>query len=136
MLPDATAANLSLQRLTRLYDGLEQLEDMWDDDLSDDGDSLASEGPHEQIWALNEQGEWEMDPEEDGDDWSTDEDDGMEVDGEGWSSSDPTALQSTADAPLADGKPAIEDAPLAEPPAAPSVPEAPDDVPKIGRAHV
>ena len=37
MLPDSTQAVLPLSRLTRLYDGLEQLEDMWDEDLSDSG---------------------------------------------------------------------------------------------------
>ena len=39
MLPDSTVAVLPLSRLTRLYDGLEQLEDMWGDDVSQSEDS-------------------------------------------------------------------------------------------------
>lgn len=91
MLPDNTSVNLPLERLTRLYDGLEQLEDMWDDDLSDSQDSVTSTAPYddEEVWALNERGEWETDVEDDGD-WSTDEE-GMDVDPEGWSSAEPTA---------------------------------------------
>lgn len=99
MLPDATASNLPLERLTRLYDGLEQLEDMWDEELSESGDSYGSQDEPEQVWALNERGEWEVDA-EDGDDWSTDEGEAMEVDGEAWLSTDPTAMQLTEDVPV------------------------------------
>lgn len=127
MLPDSTATNLPLERLTRLYDGLEQLEDMWDDDLSDSGDSFASNEPHEPIWALNEQGEWEADPDVDGDDWSTDEE-GMNIDGEGWLSSDPTALRSTNDVPPADGKLMDNDMQVAESPTIRPIPDTPSDV--------
>lgn len=129
MLPDATATNLPLERLTRLYDGLEQLEDMWDDDLSDSGDSLASDEPREQIWALNEQGEWEADPDEDGDDWSTDED-GMNVDGEEWSQPDPSTLQPGNNASSADEKVMHDDTHAANEPVVRSTPSNPNDVPR------
>ena len=92
MLPDSTATNLPLERLTRLYDGLEQLEDMWDEeDASDADSSYATQGEEEGFWAMNENGVWEEIQEENGDDWSTDEE-AMEIDADGWSSSDPTAL--------------------------------------------
>lgn len=104
MLPDSTASNLPLERLTRLYDGLEQLEDMWDDDLSDSEDSYGSQDEPEQVWAMNERGEWEVEA-DDGEDWSTDEEAAMEVDdAEGWLSTDPTAMQLTEDVPVAEIK--------------------------------
>lgn len=103
MLPDSTASNMPLERLTRLYDGLEQLEDMWDEDLSDSGDSYGSHDEPEQVWAMNERGEWEVEV-DDGDDWSTDEESAMVVDAEGWLSTDPTAMQLTEDIPVAETK--------------------------------
>ena len=50
MLPDATIVVLPLNRLTRLYDGLEQLEDMWGDEASQSEDSLQ-DGETEEFWA-------------------------------------------------------------------------------------
>lgn len=88
MLPDAGLIVLPLERLTRLYDGLEQLEDMWGDDASQNEGSYYDE--QEEI--LNELGLWEPADVED-DDWVDDEGDGMDVDDEGWASSDPTAMQ-------------------------------------------
>lgn len=101
MLPDTSSIILPLERLTRLYDGLEQLEEMWGDDMSEEHDSFIDEDEDEETWATNEQGEWVRDEAPDADEWSTD-DEAMEVDEDGWSSSDPTALQpSEATPPLA-----------------------------------
>ncbi|THH34055.1 hypothetical protein EUX98_g169 [Antrodiella citrinella] len=102
LLPDSTAVILPLWRLTRLYDGLEQLEDMWDDGSDDDLDSLngigASDGADSAgFWALDDNGHWvEETADVDGDDWSTDnEDDRMSIEVERWPSppSGPTPLQ-------------------------------------------
>lgn len=98
MLPDSSSAILPLERLTRLYDGLEQLEEMWGDDMSEEHDSLIDEDEEAETWATNEQGEWVRNEEVDAEDWSTD-DEGMDIDEDGWSSSDPTALQPSEDLP-------------------------------------
>ena len=101
MLPDSTPANLPLERLTRLYDGLEQLEDMWSDDVSDAGSSYATDGDQEEIWTLNDNGVWEQGDDDNEDDWSTDEE-AADVEMEGWSSSDPTTLPPTNGSPVFD----------------------------------
>lgn len=95
MLLDSSLVVLPLERLTRLHDGLDQLEDLWGD--ASEQDSMMSDEDAE-TWATNEQGEWVRGDAVDGDDWSTDEEEPMEVDDDGWSSSDPTALQSSSEA--------------------------------------
>ncbi|KAI0815073.1 hypothetical protein BC629DRAFT_1469034 [Irpex lacteus] len=95
MLLDSSLVVLPLERLTRLHDGLDQLEDLWGD--ASEQDSMMSDEDAE-TWATNEQGEWVRGDAVDGDDWSTDEEEAMEVDDDGWSSSDPTALQSSSEA--------------------------------------
>ena len=97
MLPDSTTAILPLSRLTRLYDGLEQLEDMWGDESEDDLDSFDSIGASDHsdsgVWALDENGNWVVTA-ADGEDWSTDnEDDVMSVDAERWSSPPASTIQ-------------------------------------------
>lgn len=92
MLPDLSSVVLPLERLTRLHDGLEQLEDMWGDDMSEEQGSFIDADEEAETWATNELGEWVRREAGDADEWSTD-DEGMEVDEDGWSSSDPTALQ-------------------------------------------
>ena len=73
MLPDSTSCILPLERLTRLYDGLEQLEDMFGDEMSQSDDGMQDD--HEEMWAMDEHGVWQPN-EEDGDDWvDEDEDD-------------------------------------------------------------
>ena len=83
---------LPLQRLTKLADGLEQIEELWGDDVSEgeEGSDVDVE-----VWEMDGEGQWVgVEDEEDNGDWSTDEgeeDAGMDVDDEdGWSSSDPT----------------------------------------------
>ncbi|KAI0041793.1 hypothetical protein FA95DRAFT_1584625 [Auriscalpium vulgare] len=74
-MPNGRVAIYPLERLTRLYDTLEQLEDMWGDELSaqDDGEE---EHNHEEVWAMDEDGQWQAQPDGgDGDEWEeTDED--------------------------------------------------------------
>ncbi|KZT30709.1 hypothetical protein NEOLEDRAFT_1174097 [Neolentinus lepideus HHB14362 ss-1] len=83
LLPDTSEAVLPLDRLTRLYDGLEQLEDMMADDMSDSGE--GSEGETDEYWAQDENGIWRPAPDVgDKDEWEeTDEEeknDAMDVD--------------------------------------------------------
>jgi ubiquitin-conjugating enzyme E2 O len=73
--PDLTVKAYPLERLTRLYDGIEQLEDqVWEDDPPDGHDSEQQE-----VWAMSEDGTWQP---ADGHDpnWE-DEDETMDVDG-------------------------------------------------------
>lgn len=80
--PDSSTASYPLQRLTKLHDGLEQLEDdAWDEEMS--------EGPHpyddEEMWEMSEDGVWRPHVHEDEDgDWedTETEDDSMDVEEE------------------------------------------------------
>lgn len=83
--PDSTIKTYPLERLTRLYDGIEQLEEeAWADDASEGHDSDTDE-----VWAMHEDGKWHPDESNDPDwedddeeyndahsvmDWSNDED--------------------------------------------------------------
>ncbi|KAJ3500529.1 hypothetical protein NLJ89_g9755 [Agrocybe chaxingu] len=61
--PDFSVASYPLTRLTRLYDGLEQLQDEgWDDD-GEEGD--MEDGA--ETWAMDEDGKWQ--PEDGDDEW-------------------------------------------------------------------
>ncbi|KAG6818066.1 hypothetical protein H0H87_009221 [Tephrocybe sp. NHM501043] len=69
--PDLTIQVYPLERLTKLYDGMEQLEnDLWGDD-ADSHDALSDDGGDE-IWSMDEDGVWQ--PELNGDDWEDDDD--------------------------------------------------------------
>jgi len=62
--PDGTVKFYPLERLTRLYDSMEQLEDeVWDGE--DDG---YSDGYDDPLWTLGEDGTWHH-TEDDGGDW-------------------------------------------------------------------
>ncbi|KAI0932058.1 hypothetical protein AcW2_000786 [Taiwanofungus camphoratus] len=102
MLPNSTVAVLPLERLTKLHDGLEQLEEMWGDDASEGEEDDVEDEEDVEVWAMDDDGHWVEDDVEDAEDWeSTDEDDGMDLDEEGWSSSSPTVLQAQEiDAPI------------------------------------
>ncbi|KDQ63442.1 hypothetical protein JAAARDRAFT_169262 [Jaapia argillacea MUCL 33604] len=94
-LPNATTTIVPLSRLTRLYDGLEQLEDLFDEmseklsgEYDDDSLSNGSGKPHwsgsedEEMWATDEHGNWQPQGEEDEDEWedeSGEEASGMEM---------------------------------------------------------
>ncbi|KAF8807738.1 hypothetical protein BYT27DRAFT_7338382 [Phlegmacium glaucopus] len=51
-----TVANYPLERLTRLYDGIEQLEDEWNDSASDGERSFIDEG--DRPWVMEADGTW------------------------------------------------------------------------------
>lgn len=85
-LPDTSTVNLPLERLTRLYDGLEQLEDIWGDEMSED------QGPIEDmdVWNMEDGGQWRHNDPTDADDWE-DDDSGsssMDVDADVWDGTD------------------------------------------------
>ncbi|KAG5647587.1 hypothetical protein DXG03_008940 [Asterophora parasitica] len=112
--PDSAVKVYPLERLTKLYDGIEQLEDdLWGDETPEhldedmDGD--------EAVWSMDEDGVWQ--PNMDGDEWEEYEDEDMESEDEdpinveagGWadeSMEDPIE-EPEAPAPLPD-KPATE----------------------------
>ncbi|KAJ7225675.1 hypothetical protein GGX14DRAFT_421669 [Mycena pura] len=63
--PDGAVSSYPLQRLTKLYDGIDQLEDdMWDEASEGHGT-----GEDNQLWSINSEGAWETDDSESGDDW-------------------------------------------------------------------
>ncbi|GLB35998.1 putative ubiquitin-conjugating enzyme family protein [Lyophyllum shimeji] len=74
--PDSTVKFYPLERLTKLYDGIEQLEDdLWGDEASDSYDPHSEDhGKH--IWSMDEDGVWR--PDLNGGEWEEVEDDEME----------------------------------------------------------
>jgi ubiquitin-conjugating enzyme E2 O len=62
-LPNGAVAKYPLERLTRLYDTLEQLEDLW-------GEGSVQEDPEHdhvhdhdvEVWAMDEDGIWQAQP--------------------------------------------------------------------------
>lgn len=75
-----------LERLTKLYDGIEQIEDdLWGDDPLDTHGSYAKD--EDEVWSMDENGMWQ--PEADGNEWEELDDDAimeddMDVDTVGW----------------------------------------------------
>ncbi|KAK2461639.1 hypothetical protein APHAL10511_006102 [Amanita phalloides] len=85
--PDSTVTSYPLERLTRLYDGIEQLEDqVWGEDTSEGADT-----ENEEIWEMDEDGTWRQDESNDPD-WE-DEDEGCddERDAMDWTGEDKSA---------------------------------------------
>ncbi|KAG6862445.1 hypothetical protein C0995_011885 [Termitomyces sp. Mi166 len=119
--PDSTVEIYPLQRLTKLYDGMEQLETaLWEDDGDSSDDHSGDES--EQIWSMDEDSVWQPDLNEgDWEDYEDDEmqsveDDSINVVSDGWedepmnTSTDETNT-STPEAPLAQNirpRPALE----------------------------
>ncbi|KAF8634421.1 hypothetical protein AX15_000872 [Amanita polypyramis BW_CC] len=67
MHPDLTVKTYPLERLTRLYDGLEQLEDhVWADS------SEGADSEQDEVWAMDEDGKWKPDNSNDPD-WEDEE---------------------------------------------------------------
>ncbi|KAJ3550286.1 hypothetical protein NMY22_g567 [Coprinellus aureogranulatus] len=62
--PDWTVKVYPVERLTRLYDGMEQL----DDDMFDDGGSEGYEDVYDETWAMDDDGHWQL-ASEDGGEW-------------------------------------------------------------------
>lgn len=90
--PDSTIKTYPLERLTKLYDGIEQLEDdLWGDETSAAHEMYSDDG--EQTWTMNEDGVWQ--PEPDSNEWEEYDDDSdaeeygsMDVDSGGWADED------------------------------------------------
>ena len=83
-----TTTKVPLERLTRLNDGLEQLEDLWGDDASDaHSDGEYSDGGRRTYEVQTEDGQWMTIEADDDDEWIEDEDVEMS-DGTGESDSD------------------------------------------------
>jgi len=109
--PDGAKAIYPLHRLTRLYDGIEQLEDDLFDGSSDDDGHIHSEQGLEE-WAMNEDGVWQATLGEDDDDgweeYSVDDDEGeeensMEVDPPTWNCPPNIAAETSPPSPLENG---------------------------------
>ncbi|KAN0135671.1 ubiquitin-conjugating enzyme3 like-protein [Lactarius tabidus] len=86
-LPNGAVAKYPLERLTRLYDTLEQLEDLWGEGSAQDEQEHEHEHEHEtEVWAMDEDGIWQAQANgDDNDEWEeTDEEEeyGMEVEGD------------------------------------------------------
>lgn len=146
MLPDSTHEVLPLQRLTKLYDGLEQIEELWGDDTSEgeDGSDIDAQEDVE-VWAMDDEGRWVEDDAVDGEDWSTDEDEAMDVDGEDWASSptvspmqDPDALIVTdsASATPDDVSLDVHSSPPTARPRSPDVPKDATEAEDVDKAEI
>lgn len=98
MHPNQRTSVLPLERLTRLYDTLEQIEDDgWDDDMSD-------HNPHDDypdgLWVQDDHGIWQFGQDDDDDEWEEMNEgieDSMDVD-ISWAENEPAlAMTGTAD---------------------------------------
>lgn len=94
MLPNSETLVVPLNRLTRLYDSLEQLEDLWGDD-----EGTVDEGEEVEVWEMDQDGQWVEGTADDDDEWESadgDEDEEMadvENDASGkWSPSTDTVI--------------------------------------------
>jgi ubiquitin-conjugating enzyme E2 O len=74
---DWIVANYPLERLTRLYDGIEQLEDEWDESASEGDRSFSDEG--ERPWIMETDGTWRPEQADAGNEWEPVHD-GMDID--------------------------------------------------------
>ncbi|KAJ3000921.1 hypothetical protein NUW54_g6708 [Trametes sanguinea] len=67
ILPNEDTVVVPLERLTRLYDSAEQLEDMWGDD-----EGTIEEGEDVEVWEMDQDGHWvEGTLDEDEDEWES-----------------------------------------------------------------
>ncbi|KAH7912999.1 hypothetical protein BJ138DRAFT_1147026 [Hygrophoropsis aurantiaca] len=106
--PNKKVERYSLNRLTKLYDSLEQIEDDgWDDGMSEGEDIHDHNHDHdhdhdEGIWVQDEGGIWQYTKyDDDDDDWEeTDEDEAMEVDAP-WEEADEAHRVVNLDTPMA-----------------------------------
>ncbi|KAI0355359.1 hypothetical protein OH77DRAFT_1403203 [Trametes cingulata] len=95
VLPNGDTVVVPLERLTRLYDSVEQLEDMWGDD-----EGTIEEGDEVEVWEMDQDGHWVEGTIDDDDEWESadeelDPDDSMEVEtdeGGDWSPSNDTVI--------------------------------------------
>ncbi|KAJ8487538.1 hypothetical protein ONZ51_g4099 [Trametes cubensis] len=97
ILPNSETVVVPLERLTRLYDSVEQLEDLWGDD-----EGTIEEGEEVEVWEMDQDGHWvEGTIDDDDDEWESadeelDADDSMDVEsaegGGDWSPSTDTVI--------------------------------------------
>ncbi|KAI0371562.1 hypothetical protein BV20DRAFT_965322 [Pilatotrama ljubarskyi] len=96
ILPNGDTTVVPLDRLTRLYDSVEQLEDMWGDD-----EGTVEEGDEVEVWEMDQDGHWVEGTIDDDDEWESadeelDPDDSMDVEtdegGGDWSPSTDTVI--------------------------------------------
>ncbi|RPD66821.1 hypothetical protein L226DRAFT_529226 [Lentinus tigrinus ALCF2SS1-7] len=101
VLPNDDKVTLPLNRLTRLYDSVEQFEDLWGDD-----EGTIDEGEDVEVWEMTEDGRWVEGAADDDDEWESAEEgedevmhDAMDVeDASGqWSPSTDTVIPSHAE---------------------------------------
>jgi ubiquitin-conjugating enzyme E2 O len=88
--PDASVAVYPLERLTRLNDGIEQIEgEMWGDEMSDGHGSYAD---GEEVWTMDQDGVWQPQSHEEEDEWeeTEDDDESMDIDAPGWAEDEQT----------------------------------------------
>lgn len=83
-LPNGTVAKYPLERLTRLYDTLEQLEDLWGEGSAQDDPENDPVHDHDtEVWAMDEDGTWQAqvngDENEEWEETDDDEDYDMDV---------------------------------------------------------
>lgn len=85
-LPNSVVGKYPLERLTRLYDTLEQLEDLWGEgSAQDDPENDHVHDRDTEVWAMDEDGHWQTQSNgDDTDEWEeTDEDDDYVTEVEG-----------------------------------------------------
>ncbi|KAJ6621581.1 hypothetical protein B0H10DRAFT_2016484 [Mycena sp. CBHHK59/15] len=149
--PNGAVRYYPLQRLTKLYDGIDQLEDdMWDE-MSDSHGSYAEENP---VWTMDEDGVWQPDDSDEGDGWEDDDDEVAEgeddaeedvsmvpADGLTWTDDIPLPIDVIPLRPSVDDtrsdtpKPVVETVPgtpIPERLASPDVPKDASDDPPLG----
>lgn len=91
VLPDSSTVVVPLNRITRLYDGIEQMEDTWGEDELEGSITASIERDQENWSTMDNEGHWITDTSNPAE-W-TDEDDIMEADiNIRWTSSSPTAM--------------------------------------------
>ena len=76
--PDYTKETYPIERLTRLYDGVEQYEDGMLDDEASDG--MHEDAEEDLTWTMGEDGRWQVEMAEDREDWEDVDEIGAEGD--------------------------------------------------------
>lgn len=79
-LPDFTKLHIPIERLTRLNDGLEQLEDLWGDELSEGHSDYGSDRDGEATYEIQaEDGNWQQYSGEPEDEWVDEDGEAMSI---------------------------------------------------------
>ncbi|KAI0307690.1 hypothetical protein B0F90DRAFT_1807124 [Multifurca ochricompacta] len=86
-MPNGAVSKYPLERLTRLYDTLEQLEDLWGEgSAQDDPENDRIDDRDTEVWAMDEDGIWQAQTSgDDNDEWEETDEEGefvMEIEGD------------------------------------------------------